>query len=247
MHENQTHRESCFVTLTYSDEHLPPGGTLVVAHFQAFMKRLRKQAGRRIRFFHCGEYGENTWRPHYHALLFGLWPADATKLPGKSKSGSDQWRSESLEKIWGLGNVTIGTVNFESAAYVARYILKKVNGQQAESHYTRVDLDTGEIHKLQPEYTTMSRRPGIGAEWFQKFHSEVFPADEVIARGHPSKPPRFYDKLHKRMSPSDLDEIKALRMLNGSSKQNRWNSTSERLKVRETVAKAKTSLYKRDL
>lgn len=123
MHESSLHEFNSFITLTYAPKHLPPGGTLVLKHWQQFMYRLRKKYGKGIRFFHCGEYGEKLGRPHYHAILFGLDFADKTKW--KMRRGYQTWRSKSLEKLWPFGHSEIGSVTFESAAYVARYILKK--------------------------------------------------------------------------------------------------------------------------
>lgn len=134
VHEASLHQHNCFITLTYADEHLPPNNSLVYEHFQLFMKRLRKKYGEGIRFYMCGEYGENFGRPHFHACLFGhnfpdlkLW-----KTVNKQKL----YRSAELETLWPFGHSSVGTVTFESAAYVARYILKKVSGEAAERHYT---------------------------------------------------------------------------------------------------------------
>ena len=155
-HEASLYQDNCFITLTYSDEHLPSDKSLHVDHFQKFMKRLRKRFGEGVRYYHCGEYGEKYMRPHYHACLFNFDFPD--KKIWKENNGNRLYISESLSELWPFGFVTIGDVTFESAAYVARYIMKKVNGDLAESHYERVDWDTGEVYHLKPEYTTMSRR-----------------------------------------------------------------------------------------
>jgi len=128
VHEASLHEQNCFVTLTYSPENLPSDAGLHHPHFQKFMKRLRKKySGRDIRYYMCGEYGERTNRPHYHALLFGLDFPD-WEYVSTSDSGHEVFTSKTLEKIWGLGFVTIGTVTFESAAYCAPYIMKKLTG-----------------------------------------------------------------------------------------------------------------------
>jgi len=121
VHESKMHNENCFLTLTYSPENLPPGGTLVPEHFTKFLKRLRKKIHpRKISYFHCGEYGELLSRPHYHALIFGYDFSD--KVPDrKSKSGHPTFSSVTLNKLWGLGLCNIGELNFETAAYTARY------------------------------------------------------------------------------------------------------------------------------
>ena len=151
------------------------------------MKRLRK-TGVEARYFHCGEYGDQTGRPHYHACLFGHAFPDREKWA--VRKGNPVWRSDELERLWPYGNSEIGSLTFESAAYVARYVTKKVTGRDADSHYERLDPSTGELVQIEPEFATMSRRPGIGSGWFEKFGTDVFPSDEVVVNGHPSKPCR---------------------------------------------------------
>lgn len=127
VHEASLHDENCFITLTYDPEHLPiyfrddgPAlGTLCKEDFQNFMKRLRERIGTKIRFFHCGEYGEQLGRPHYHAIIFGYDFADKTPIE-VSDGGHNQFVSEMLTEVWGKGRCTIGAVTFDSAAYVAR-------------------------------------------------------------------------------------------------------------------------------
>lgn len=231
MHEASLYENNCFITLTYSDAHLPVGGTLVLDHFQDFMKRLRKKYGPNIRFYHCGEYGEKTGRPHYHACLFNFDFPD--KQLWTNRNGLPVYRSKSLEKLWPFGISEIGTVTFESAAYVARYIMKKVNGKKADDHYDRFDPNTGEIFRLKPEYTTMSRRPGIGSAWFDKYHADVYPHDRVVVRGREMRPPKFYDTRFEILDPETFEEVKN----NREEKAKLWvdNQTEERLNVREKV------------
>lgn len=200
MHEASLFSDNSFLTLTYDDDHLPAGNSLVVSDFQDFMKRLRKSiAPRRVRYYHCGEYGEETKRPHYHALLFNHDFSD--KKFFTERGGNRIYTSESLSGLWPFGFSVIGEVTFESAAYVARYILKKVTGDSAPEHYG----------DRKPEYTTMSRRPGIGKGWFEKYSSDVYPADRVIVRGSISRPPRFYDDLLHKQDPSTLAFLKIKR------------------------------------
>lgn len=230
IHEAQMHEENCFITLTYNEENLPPEGSLVKYHFQKFMKRLRKEvAPKKIRFFHCGEYGEKLKRPHYHACIFGLDFKD--KISYSNGNGVTK-SSPLLEKLWPYGFNTVGELTFESAAYVARYILKKINGDQAIFHYSDIDMGTGEIKSSkEPEYVTMSRRPGIGAEWFKKYQSDVFPSDSVIVRGKEMKPPKFYDSKYEIIDGEAMKKIKIARQ----EKVKRANVTEERLRVREHI------------
>lgn len=203
------HDDNCFVTLTYDDENLPPGGTLVKADFQKFMKRLRKTEGP-LRFFHCGEYGETTFRPHYHALLFGWRPRDPELFAREGEIRT--YTSQSLSRIWGLGHATFGELTFESAAYVARYVTKKVTGDMAQAHYQVIDEETGEVFDRLPEYSTQSRRPGIGKTWLEKFGQDALGKDEVIMRGRAMRPPRFYDNWFEHTDPQTFQTNQEIRI-----------------------------------
>lgn len=273
MHEAQMFDHNCFITLTYAPEHLPMvfhQPTLVLDHFQKFMKRLRFSANGLtpivnpyppsiqefpvdgsctyvhwpIRFFHAGEYGEKLGRPHYHACLFNYDFSDKVFLK-KSPSGMNLYRSSFLEELWPFGHSSIGSVTFQSAAYVARYIMKKQNGKAAPRHYASINPETGEILSRSPEYTTMSRRPGIGSLWFDKFHSDVFPHDYVIVNGRKCRPPKYYDTKLKAVSPDTFEEILYERFVN--SQKYLDNNTPARLAVREEVQLAQLSRLPRKL
>lgn len=222
VHEGQMHEESCFLTLTYSPENLPPGGSLRPADLQLFMKRLRKHiAPTKVRYFQCGEYGSQLGRPHHHAILFGF------NFPDRRKVTPTLWRSPLLEELWPHGHSSIGEATFESAAYVARYVVKKVTGDAAESHYQ------GKVK----EYVTMSRRPGIGATWYTRYKSDVYPHDQVIIRGGiRCKPPRFYDGRLEIENPKLLRALKLSRKEKGESNK---DNNPYRLLVRGSVAAAK--------
>lgn len=211
VHEAQMHKNNCFVTFTFNPEELVKREnpfSLNVRDFQLFMKRLRKKHPN-IRFFHSGEYGEKNLRPHYHALIFGYDFPD-NKLFKKSK-GHNLYTSEELQKLWPYGHTFIGDCNFHTSAYTARYIIKKINGDQAKDHYWRTNPETGEMDEIEPEYATMSRRPGIGYNWFQKYKTDVYPHDYVVINGFKVKPPRYYDNL---LPEGERDQIKKKRMEN---------------------------------
>lgn len=251
MHEASLHENNCFLTLTFSPEALndrPNKWSLDVRDFQLFMKRLRKKYGKGIRFYHCGEYGENNKRPHYHACIFGFDFPDK-ELWKETKTGNKLYVSKSLEELWPFGFSTIGEVTFESAAYVARYIMKKITGDAAEFHYEWTEFDdlTGEIgetYALKPEYTTMSRRPGIGKDWFDKYSADVYPHDYVVVNGVKMRPPKYYDNQLKLSRPFEFDEVKHNRELNGEKHVD--NNTPDRLYVREQCQIAKLNLLPRD-
>lgn len=148
-----------------------------------------------------------------------------------------------LADLWKYGSHQIGAITFESAAYVARYVTKKITGDAAEDHYQRVDVRTGEVHVVEPEFALMSRRPGIGAEWFERFGSEVFPDDEVIVKGHPCKPPRFYETRLEAARPEVHQEVKGKREQN--RKLHRSDNTPERRRARRVIREARMSQLKR--
>lgn len=243
VHESQLHPENSFITLTYAPKNMPFNSTLDLSDFQLFMKRLRKaNSDRKIRFFHCGEYGEKKHRPHYHAIIFNLAFADQQHYK-TSDAGNKLYTSATLEKIWGLGFATVGPVTFETAAYCARYLMKKITGGPAENHY----------YGRKPEYTTMSRRRGIGYEWYQKFKSDVYPSDEVVMRGRAMKPPKFYDNILDTEHPDmlyTLKEARIKRALIRKAKETVFNPkrlNEHRLTVKERCKSAQISALSRPL
>lgn len=208
LHEKRLHKESCFVTLTYDDAHLPAFGNLVKRDLQLFMKRLRNEHGSGIRFYGCGEYGDINKRPHYHVIIFNYSPQDKVVYK-RAKRGEWLYNSASLSAIWGSGFVVIGDVSFDSAAYVARYVMKKLNGARA-SEYDVVD-GNGEIFRRTPEFSLMSRRPGIGLGWFQKYGNETYAHDSVVVNNRLVRPPRYYDGKYELENPERLAAIKKKR------------------------------------
>lgn len=257
VHEASLNDVNCFLTLTYDEGNEPAGSSLHYPHFQSFMKRLRARFPCvRVKYFVCGEYGELFDRPHYHALLFGFDFLDKTYW-SKSPSGSVNYRSPVLEDLWPHGFSTIGSVTFESAAYTARYIMKKVTGDLADAHYSVVDRETGEIVKRVPEFCHMSLKPlepglpgGIGANWLSRFRGDVYPSGRVTRPGGASfNAPRYYDKLfdryEKEIGGVEGDLVEYGRYLEGL--KHRGDQSPERLKVRETVARARVKQLKRSL
>lgn len=235
VHEASLYERNCFITLTFNEEYLNKKGSLVKADFQNFMKRLRKkyygnQKGN-VRYFHCGEYGEKFTRPHHHACLFNFDFDDKTHW--QTRDRIPLFVSKSLQELWPFGFSTVGGVTFESAAYVARYVVKKINGQNKDAHYC------GRL----PEYTTMSRRPGLARGWFQKFGREVYPSDEVVIRGEiVARPPRYYDKIFELTNPEDFKIIKEKRVDRAKSDP---NNTPERLQTRYELAVLRGQKLKR--
>lgn len=244
-HEAQMHKENSFLTLTYNDEHLPPGGTLRPRDMELFIKRLRAAlAPRQIRFYQCGEYGDEDKRAHHHMILFGEDFHFDRKFFKTSKSGEKIYISEVLNDIWKNGYATVQDFTYKTASYVARYAIKKITGPPAKEHYERVDMRTGEPYQLVPECATMSLRPGIGAEWFKKYHSDVFPSDEVIIKGKTQKPPKYYSVLYERMNPEGFKKLRQKRAKD--AKQRAGDNTPQRLLDKEKVKIAQTKSLKRN-
>lgn len=247
MHERQYHELSCFLTLTYDPLHIPEDGSLNPRDFQLFMKRLRKEhaknnKGAKIKFFYCGEYGDGLERPHYHAILFGVDFSDKKKHSQNAR-GDQIYKSEILNKMWGLGHVWIGQTTHESAGYVARYCLKKINGDRAEEHYKRVNTKTGEIYKLRPEYITCSN--GLGLKYYEQYKDQLYRKDATVVRGKEAPLPKYYDRKMELQNPELLEQTKLKRKRRAM--KNRENNTRERLLVREQVKMAQTSLLSRSI
>lgn len=239
VHEASLYERNCFITLTFNDDNLDKSGSLVKRDFVLFIKRLRKRFGPGVRFFHCGEYGELNSRPHHHACLFNFDFPD--KVLWSVRSGVRLYRSKILDELWPFGFCTVGDVTFESAAYVSRYILKKIVGKDAESHYV------GRV----PEYITMSRgckklgTGGIGKGWFNKFSTDIYPHDFVVMKGGKTlKPPRFYDNIYDLTNPGDFAKIKLAREVKARSCV---DNSFARLNVRRVIQEDKVKLLRREL
>lgn len=226
MLELQYHQQSWFVTLTYDDDHLPKSdefidpvtgefyrnATLVKNDLSAFMKRLRRAyeyAGHdnSIRFYGCGEYGSQTLRPHFHVILFGLeLPPDDLTLYRVNFNGDILYNSKFLSKVWKNGHVVLGEVTWQSCAYVARYIMKKHLGKDSVFY---------DDYGIEPEFTLMSRRPGIAAQYYADHKDEIFSNDYVTIPTHQGAkkiyPPRYFEKLYEDDNPAESCVRKAKR------------------------------------
>lgn len=241
------HDANCYATFTYD---VAPVG-LVPGHLERFWKRLRGSlGGERISYFACGEYGERTRRPHYHACIFGYWPADAVFLK-RTAAGHSLYRSARLDRLWGHGFVNFGAVTFESAQYVAGYIAKKVTGPEASGYYQaeQVNPETGEIElvPIHPEFCRSSRNPAIGLRWLEKHgETDAWRRDAVIARGAEAKVPKYYDrKWSERKDAEAIRKRKLARIVRASSKRAREARSPERLAAAEYITQSKLKLKAR--
>lgn len=207
--EQRYHASSYFVTLTYDDEHLPTGygvdpatgeiiavhATLVKADLQNFFKRLRK-SGQQISYYSAGEYGSQTYRPHYHCIIFGLQLDDLQPVK-RNFDGQQYYVSRTIERLWPYGMHVIGNVTHESAAYVARYTLKK-----ATHNYTREYYD---VAGIEPEFQIMSTRPAIGKRYYDdnisKFKFGTFSVSTPTG-GIKMTMPEYFRKKYREIDPS---------------------------------------------
>lgn len=264
VHEAFLYDDNCFLTLTYDDDHLPSDHSLDLTHFQKFMKRLRKKFPEKpIRFFHCGEYGDDLGRPHYHALLFNFDFPD--KQLFKTSHGFKLYDSKILNDLWQKGFCLIGDVTFESASYCARYILKKITNKETRicPRKGTVWISAAEWYAgKKPEYTTMSRGGsgkglgGLGNGWFEIYGDEVYEHDSVVVRGKETKPPKFYDSQMEKKNPDKMALIKKARISKASILTPvKWKGLTfleskndpQRLRVAEIIKIAQTKTLKRSL
>ena len=229
------HDESSFITLTYDEEHLPENGTLVKEDLQKFFKRFRKKIHpKKIRYLACGEYGEKLSRPHYHAIIFGYGFPDREQI---SERGKPLWTSQLLADVWGKGFVTVAPATFETARYTAKYITKKITGDLAKSHYAVIKKDTGEIvSHLLSEFLTVSRRPGIGANYFEEFLTDIYPSDYLIHDNVKYGVPRFYDDRLMKIDPDLLKKVKEDRQ---KRMKKFGKKTEQQMKDSEIILEAK--------
>lgn len=223
--EQMTSDTSSFVTLTYDDEHLPIGKkgvqTLVMDDISKFFKDLRRYCSYHygldnVRHYTAGEYGSTTLRPHYHSCIFNL-PLELLSLnkPYKvSFNGDIYYNNPVLSKIWRKGFVVLGDLNFQSAAYVARYVVKKYTGKSAKEEYKELCME--------PEFARMSRRPGIGSLYYDKYKDKIYEYDAIyLPKIGKVSPSSYFDKKYALDNPEVMDYLKGNRRLSAEfRKQN---------------------------
>lgn len=166
---------SCFLTLTYDDENIPPFGSLRKAHVQSFIRSLRLYMAvknEKIKYYFVGEYGSNTFRPHYHAIIFGFYPDDI----------DCHHSSLELRDIWSYGFNYVGKVENDSIQYVTGYIRKKLLGKGSQVKYSGSGLE--------PPFSLSSN--GIGQRYFDDHYEEVVKGRTF--HGDPVVTPRYYKK-----------------------------------------------------
>lgn len=183
MNETLYHEDSCFLTLTYDDEHIPEYGSLRKKDLQKFLKRFRKRYEKSIRYYASGEYGELTHRPHYHLILFGVSPLDEIFKNKRYDRKHDGWHCE-LD-TWNKGLCFTADVTYDDAAYVAKYTMKKITGKKGKQYYKE--------RCIEPEFSLMSLKPGIGAQYMRDNKNKLRRRGFVIGKNGQKCPiPRYY-------------------------------------------------------
>lgn len=182
LHELTTCGDSSFITLTYSDEHLPvrgsdPRGVLLKSDLQKFHKRARR-AGSEYRYYACGEYGDKGGRPHYHAILFGWNPSP-----------------RELEVLWSMGRVDVATAEVASVRYVAGYVSKKLG------------LSDYDLSNRPPPFQCASN--GIGLAWASSNMIENLYDGALTYRGKSLPIPRYYVNKYEELFPEAVYGFKA--------------------------------------
>ena len=215
---------------------MPETGTLEPRDPELFIKRLRKRSSlAKIGYFLCGEYGDTSDRPHYHAAVFGAPFMDKSQVG--ERTGYPVFRSLMLEQTWGLGHCEITPLNWKSASYVAGYVTKKAREKTDPVKHLRVNPLTGEIVSLQPEFQRMSRRPGLGRNWLEQYWTDVYPQDFVMINGSPFKPPRYYDRRMEHINPEIMEEVRYQRYLDAEE------IDDEQLIMKEKVHRSRLKLF----
>jgi len=233
--EGRSHERKIFVTFTYRDSCLPFGHlspTLAPYDLKNFWKRLRKHySGIPIKYFACGEYGDRTYRPHYHAIIFNLDFAD--KKISKYSPNGPYYTSPTLDSIWGHGNCIIADATTESSAYVARYIIGKK---------TRAKESLYEYLGIEPEFMRCSK--GIGKNWYLNNIYNVHPHSNIITKGNiKNKVPRYFLKLLQKI---DEDELLGHK-LNIKILSQKFNSTYSQLQNIKIIKHSQLTRLKRTL
>jgi len=245
MHESQGYDDNSFLTLTFNDDHVPKDYSIRKADVQKYIKRLRKRVHPlKVRYYACGEYGDENYRPHYHILLFNYQYPDL-EADDQNHQGDNLFISELAQRDWPFGNVMIGQLTFESAAYVARYIMKKINGEEADEHYKRVNPLTGEITNVEPEFTLQSRKPAIGHHWYQKYKHDLRKGFITI-KGKEIPFPKYYSGLLKGEEDPEIYEAVQERKRRSFDKDSEENQV-HRLRIKEQIKEARTTQLKRQL
>jgi len=241
MNEAKMHKRNSFITLTYNDENLPENQSLCPADVTAFVKKLRKALHpHKIKTFGGMEYGDKKGRPHYHLIIFGEDFTFDTKFY-KWKKGNALFTSKTLSDAWGKGFCSVGSLTYDSAIYVCKYVTKSKTSYESDHKYTKM-IDGQKVKVIPEGSVAMSRRPGIGKTWFEKFFNDIFPFDKMRVKNHEVQPPRYYTKLYKKLDPQKCNAMTDLRSKEAAKEYGDPNYR-QKLKTKHDVVKAKFREY----
>lgn len=261
--EAQQWSNNYFLTLTYDDEHLPPPmpdvideetgevfsyfphSPLAPSDLRLFLKNFRRQLEyhydhKNLRVYYCGEYGSLSGRPHYHVILFNC-PVLPLQFWKYNQDHRPMYNCEFIDKIWKNGYSVIAEVNWNTCAYVARYMLKKHKGKDSKQYYD----DRG----LVPEFTGMSRRPGIARDFYERNKHTIYKTDEVFCIGSQGKaqvlrPPRYFDRLYDVDDPDSLEELKTRRLRKAVAAEKMQDKTTSLSKKQYLLLREENQKYR---
>lgn len=210
IHELDSHHAACFITLTYNEENVPEYSSLKKEDLQKFFKRLRKRLSvdkRKIRYFACGEYGDHTQRPHYHAIIFGM--------------SVDVLEQQIIRDCWKFGHVHVGLAEMDSIRYVAQYIDKKYSGDLAEQEY----------YKKNRESVFRILSLGIGKEYIDKNADQLRKNGFMSIKGVKMSLPRYYverlgldlSELQEKVKEMEMDLVAEYTGLSGLTRDDAYH------------------------
>lgn len=265
--EQRMHELSCFITMTYNDGELPDDYGLSVKHVDKFWKRLRRRldsevvevfnyrTGKverqpvRIRYMLCGEYGPKTNRPHYHAAVFG-WNFPDRQPWRRTKADALSYVSPLLTEVWSHGNCELSELTTESAAYIAKYAMKKITGEPAPDHYTRLHPVTGVISQVRPEFLHASRKPGLGSQYFERYRADILAHGFIMVNGKKKPVPDYF---LRKFTEQEQQVLKAERVRLGHDREvslaNRGflpERSDRRLMAKRDLSQANADRYERE-
>lgn len=243
-HEARLWPVNAWLTITYDEANLPWDQSLNLRHWQLFIKHLRRDlAPRQIRFIAQGEYGDQTGRPHYHAVVFNYSSGDL-KIWKPRDGMAPIFLAPRLTALWKKGNVFESPFEPGCANYIAAHCVKRLSQEKAEESglLQRLHLQTGEWITARPEFWVMSRRPGIGAGYFDRYADELWTHDSVILHNREASVPRYYNRLMEEADPERYARLRDARVAEARKPDRRANNTPARLASREQVTKARLNL-----
>jgi len=264
--ETLEHDVNYFFTFTYDEEHLQKKKSPLSVDkkdMTLFNMRLRKKIRsenphkkseepeefkkwneeRKLKFYRISEYGELEKRPHHHSIHFNVPYFDDLVLYSQGKNGDKLYESKKMQELWPFGQVAIGEVNINSISYTTNYMTGSKYGDAAEEYYSRTDLETGEVYQVEPESSSMSN--GLGASFYEKYRSDMFPKDFLTIDGRKMKIPGYFDRLEELSDGILFDEIKEKR-IEGAMKFASDNTPERRAVIAEVAERKKIDRSFRD-